>query len=447
LQDTVLSGLARKLHFVSGLGSSACAGARQRPCAALSIIVAEDVLAEKPLFKSFFMGGFECSSHRPQSGRRLDLVAATGHDRYASADYARLREQGMLAARDGIRWHLIEKGACYYDFSSVLPMLKAAQDAGVQVIWDLCHYGWPDDLDIFSARFVDRYAGLARAFARVVVSETGQAPMISPFNEISFFAWAGGEVGYFNPFASGRGGELKAQLVRAAIEGIEAVWEVAPGALVVHADPVINVAADSLRPEDRAVAESYTMSQFEAWDMLAGRVRPELGGDEKYLDIIGVNYYPHNQWIFSDLPFNPAFALDRSHSLYRPFRRILEDVYQRYRRPIFVAETGADNEDRPAWLRYICEEVRGAMAEGVPVEGICLYPVVNFPWWDDDFPLQNGLWGDPDEAGEREIYEPLARELHNQQRFFERVRGEDQNAPLATAGLQSRYEPGPGEVA
>ena len=26
---------------------------------------------------------------------------------------------------------------------------------------------------------------------------------------------------------------------------------------------------------------------------------PELGGQEKYLDIIGVNFYPHNQWFYN----------------------------------------------------------------------------------------------------------------------------------------------------
>ena len=63
---------------------------------------------ELPLFPSFFMGGFECASHQLLSGRRLDLTAATGHDRYAFEDYQRLREYGMDVARDGIRWHLIE---------------------------------------------------------------------------------------------------------------------------------------------------------------------------------------------------------------------------------------------------------------------------------------------------------------------------------------------------
>jgi hypothetical protein len=36
--------------------------------------------------------------------------------------------------------------------------------------------------------------------------------------------------------------------------------------------------------------------------MLAGRFHPELGGQEKYLDIIGVNYYDRNQCIHKQDP-------------------------------------------------------------------------------------------------------------------------------------------------
>lgn len=38
-------------------------------------------------------------------------------------------------------------------------------------------------------------------------------------------------------------------------------------------------------------------SQFEAWDMLAGRMSSELGGSEDLLDIVGMNYYASNQWV------------------------------------------------------------------------------------------------------------------------------------------------------
>ena len=54
-----------------------------------------------------------------------------------------------------------------------------------------------------------------------------------------------------------------------------------------------------MRPDDRRQAAEYRLSMFEAWDMLAGRIHPESGGKEEYLDVIGVNYYDRNQcWNF-----------------------------------------------------------------------------------------------------------------------------------------------------
>ena len=115
------------------------------------------------LFDSYFLGGFECSTHRRRDGRRLDLIAATGHDRAVVLDYRAMLEHGIRTVRDGVRWHLIETVPGRYDWSSFLPMLRAAEEVGVQVIWDLCHYGWPDHLDIWRPRFVDGFARFAAA--------------------------------------------------------------------------------------------------------------------------------------------------------------------------------------------------------------------------------------------------------------------------------------------
>jgi hypothetical protein len=52
--------------------------------------------------------------------------------------------------------------------------------------------------------------------------------------------------------------------------------------------------------------------------------------------------------------------LARDHSLYRPFREILLELHERYRRPLFIAETGAENEARVPWLAYINTEALAA---------------------------------------------------------------------------------------
>jgi hypothetical protein len=74
---------------------------------------------------------------------------------------------------------------------------------------------------------------------------------------------------------------------------------------------------------------------------------------------------------------------------------------------------------RPEWLRYVGAEVRAARAAGVPVEGLCLYPVLNHPGWDDDRHCQNGLLDFPRGAdGARGVIAPLAEELARQQALF-----------------------------
>ena len=373
------------------------------------------------MFRSFFMGGFECSTHRLPTGRRLDVIGATAHDRIALKDYERLAGVGMRTVRDGLRWHLIEQSPGVYDFSSVVPMLAAARHAGVEVIWDLFHYGYPDGVDIFSEAFVDRFAAFARAFVELASKETVGSLWVVPVNEISFFAWAAGDVGIFNPFARDRGDELKLQLVRAAIASIASMRQVNPAVRIVHTEPVINVVADPARPHEAAHAEAHRQAQYAALDMIAGRTRRELGGREDYLDVLGLNYYIHNQWVY---PGGHGTTIEPSQSEYRPVWRMLQEVHQRYGRPLFIAETGIEDDARPAWLHYIGHEVRRAIREGVPVEGVCLYPIVNHPGWDDDRHCYNGLWDYADVNGNREICEPLARELATQQRLLESA-GED----------------------
>ena len=197
---------------LSGARQSSAPMAATATRAAAAPIAGEDGDRPGPTsFASFFAGGFECSAHRRRDGRRLDLIAATGHDAHAARDYRRLRR-----ARDahGPRRPALapDRGAApgRYDWSSFLPMLRAARDTGVQVIWDLCHYGYPDGLDIWGAAFVDRFARFAAAAARVVRDETDEVPFYCPMNEISFWAWAGATVAKFNPGSRRRGPRAEA---------------------------------------------------------------------------------------------------------------------------------------------------------------------------------------------------------------------------------------------
>ena len=119
-------------------------------------------MAKHPgIFPTFFLSGFECSNFlwgdRP--GVRRNLIAETQHDRHAAEDYRILADLGIAVSREGIPWPLADRaGGGQYDFSMVDPFIEAMNASKIIPVWDLFHYGYPDDLDPYDDAFADRFA-------------------------------------------------------------------------------------------------------------------------------------------------------------------------------------------------------------------------------------------------------------------------------------------------
>jgi beta-glucosidase/6-phospho-beta-glucosidase/beta-galactosidase len=380
-------------------------------------------------FDSFFQAGFECSSHRRSDGVRLDLIGATSHDRHVFGDYRQCSELGFRTLRDGLRWHLIEKVPGQYDWSSWMPMLEAAEETGMQVIWDLFHYGSPDHVEQASPDFPKKFTDFAMAALEFRESVTKLPPLVCPLNEISFICWAS-EVGYFPSIGPDEVGWLKRHLVRTAVAACSAIRERWPGATIVWADPLIHIAPRNRSRKELKAADHARQGQFQAYDWLMGLDEPELGGSKDFVDLVGVNYYPHNQW-YLDGPTIPM-----GHHEYRPLGDMLVEVAERFGKPVFISETGAEGSGRPAWLHYVCDEVRAAQARGTNVEGICLYPVTAYPGWDNSRHADVGLLSTIGSDGKRDVYEPLYRELQRQRAIF--AEADEQPNALKLAGGQRR---------
>jgi beta-glucosidase/6-phospho-beta-glucosidase/beta-galactosidase len=259
------------------------------------------------------------------------------------------------------------------------------------VIWNLCHYGWPDDTNLFSTAFVDRFARFCSEVARYFRAQSDDVPLYAPVNEMSFVSWAIGHRGWMFPHAVGRASEVKKQLVRAAIAGCEAVWSVDRRARFVHTDPLIHIIPPRDRPDLAEEAAAKTSWQFHVFDMLAGRIDPDLGGHPRYLDILGLNFYHANEW---ELPENRLRWEDTPRDeRWVPLHRLLLEVHERYRRPMIISETSHFGAGRVRWLREIIQEVRKALALGVGLEGVCIYPILDRPDWEDAEHWHNsGLW-------------------------------------------------------
>jgi beta-glucosidase/6-phospho-beta-glucosidase/beta-galactosidase len=374
--------------------------------------------ARSNIFQSFWIAGFESACHINEHGHRLDMIAATQHDRFVDEDYARLQPFGMRTVRDTVRWHLVERRAGLYDFSSFQPQINAANAHGIQVIWDLCHYGWPEDLDLLSTDFVDRFARFCRVVCSHLRNCCNGPLLVTPINEISFLAWASGEAGWFAPFGTGRAAEIKRQLIRAMISGIEAIWQVDPRARIVSVEPLVNVVPPLGAADTNGAAAAYHEAQFEAWDMLAGIREPELGGRPRYLDVMGVNFYHDNQW---EHPGGKKihWHIQPRDNRWVPFSRLIGKTFERYRRPIFVGETSHVGSGRAEWLREMTDEVCLALVSGIPVEAVCLYPILDrFEWNDPTHWHNSGLWDydlAPNGVYRRVLNAPYAAELRRSQ--------------------------------
>src|SRR3954465_15521087 len=86
-------------------------------------------IGEEKLFDSFWLGGFESACQINTRGVRIDMLAATQHDALALQDYQRVHGIGIRVVRDGVRWPCVETAPGQYDWSTFLPMVRAAHAA------------------------------------------------------------------------------------------------------------------------------------------------------------------------------------------------------------------------------------------------------------------------------------------------------------------------------
>ena len=341
-------------------------------------------------FNSFFWGGFECADHINRSGDRINLLAETGHDQRVGEDYSLLREMGIETVREGICWSNVEKTPFCYDFSEVKNRIDAAKDLGIQQIWDLCHFGYPDDLIPTHPRFTERFVALCRAFAGFYRQMSDRQLFVVPINEISFLSWHSGDVRGTVPFAINSGFDIKYHLCKAAIKGVEALKEVDPNCQILLVEPMIYIhrGVEGTDEEVWRVNEE----QYQAMDIIMGRMCPELGGTSGHADLLGFNYYYNCQWEHGGAPI-PWPDVDPMLSERIPFSRLLEEAYKRYGKPVVLSETGHFDEKRADWIREISDECLEAVAMGIDLRGICIYPIIERPDWDNlNHRHKSGLW-------------------------------------------------------
>ncbi|RDC55837.1 amine oxidase [Pedobacter chinensis] len=371
-------------------------------------------MKEEYPFRSFWMAGFECSDQLNHYGNRVDLLSETGHITYMLEDYKLISSIGIRTVREGIRWSHVERSPYQYDFSTVAKMIDAARTSGVQQIWDVCHFGYPDDLSPLHPHFTDRFVGICSAFAAFYRNYCpGEGLIVTPINEVGFISWLGGDHASTTPYARGMGWDVKYALVRAYIQAIRAIKLINPGTKIMSTEPIVNIVPSMDATVEMVIkAKEDHELQYQATDMLTGKMCPELGGAKDLIDYMGFNFYYNNQWVASDFSGLPWANLEPD-PRWRGLSSLFVEAYQRYGLPIVLSETSHPGEHRPNWIELITRECVKALQHGVPLKGICLYPIIDRPDWDHLHHWHHsGLWdADAENPFLRKVYQPYAEAI------------------------------------
>jgi beta-glucosidase/6-phospho-beta-glucosidase/beta-galactosidase len=379
----------------------------------------QEPTTDDTLFPTFFMAGFECSTFVWKDRKRKDYVVLTGHDRHLNSDYDAVMDLGIGVVREAIRWHLVDKGQKKYDWSTVDPLIEAMNKCQITTIWDLCHYGFPDGCDPFSNECHEQFLDYCRAAGEYVMARTEPPYFFTPINEITFFSGAATDMGWMYPFAKGRYAEFKQAICKMAIDGVQALRDVKANARMVHVDPIIYTVPPPDRPDlaDEAWKKTYEEA-YEAWDILYGKLHPELGGSPEVLDIVGVNVYNFSQAQMN--ADNSREVLGPRDPRRKPLSELLMFAWERYKRPLIIGETSGYQDKRAEWLRMTMEESMKALNSGIDLHGVCLYPCVDIPDWQTQEWAKIGIFDIEDaDTCERIPCESYMEELRHWQRTLD----------------------------
>ena len=372
-------------------------------------------IIENP-FRSFWMAGFECTDQLNVHGDRVDFLEITSHLELIETDYDLISTNNIKVVREGVRWSFTETSPYQYNFDIVRRMINVGREKGIQQMWDLCHFGFPDDLSPLHPHFTKRFESYCRAFAQLHKEvNPDNVLIVTPINEVGFISWLGGEVSATSPYCTHNGWGVKYAYVKAYIAGIIALKEIDPNVRILTTEPLVNVTTDLLATEmEKQNAAIENQLQYQVLDMISGRICPELGGKEEYVDIVGCNYYYNNQWIQTPhqvLGWNDPVP----HENFIQLSKMLFDLHKRYNRPIVLSETSHPGIDRPIWIQYISNEIVKLLRSDIPFWGICWYPIIDRPDWDNLTEWHRaGIWDnlEPLSSEKRWPHQPTAAALH-----------------------------------
>ncbi|MGH9266062.1 MAG: family 1 glycosylhydrolase, partial [Acidimicrobiales bacterium] len=312
-----------------------------------------------------FIGAFE-STYQPAFD--VDVAETTGHVARWRADLELLVGCGVTRLRYPVRWHRIERDRRRYDWRATDEVFEWMRDRGLRPIVDLCHHtSYPRWL---KRGFADRK--FREAYVRYVEAFATRYPWIEEytlFNEPLTTFLLCGQMGVWPPHLKGLNGflTLARNVMPALSEADRAYRDRVPGARHFYVDTCER--ASAAVPDAQGVADLANDRRFFLLDLFLGReidtARPfvsqvlALGGapllhlQPASVDVLGLDYYAHNQWQYQDRTGRGLQSSPDPGSL----ADLIGEYWERYRLPCALGETNIRGfaSDRASWLKYTLE--------------------------------------------------------------------------------------------
>lgn len=361
-------------------------------------------------------------------GRRpIDEYAMADHYTLGpTTDMELLRESGANQIRWGIPWYKVNPEKNVWRFDWLDRMIDGFQNAGVDVIADLVHYGTPLWMDnAFLNHDYEKY--VAEYAARIAERYRGRINSFTPLNEPQLTAVYCGEFGYWPPFHTGADGYVA--ILRAITRGMvrtqNAIRAVNPDATIVNVEASYRYVGDTDAPEYAERARLLQERKFIVEDLLLGKVdeNHQLAGwlrengftdadfdwfceNAVIPDVMGVNYYPK----VSTVEFRRGEPHTGGPQDPGPFRNdgiagleeVLTEFADRYHLPVYLTETSwpGDVAHRCRWLRESVRLMEELRHRGMNIVGYTWWSLFDMFYWayqDENHPLadyraQMGLW-------------------------------------------------------
>lgn len=332
-------------------------------------------------------------------GRRIaDQLLLTGH-RDRVGDIGLLAELGVNAVRYPALWeHVAPRGLAAADWSWPDRRLLELRRRGMRPVVGLLHHGHgPRGMSLL-------HPGFPAAFARYAAAAAQRYPWVDtwlPINEPLTTARFSGLYGWWHPHA--RSEPIFALMLLAQCQAVRLA-----GRAIRRANPAARVLVNEdvgwtfSTPPLSEPADHLNQRRWLTWDLLEGRVTPEhplhgllastpasrrllaaLADDPEPPDLLGVDHYlTSDRFLDHRLAMYPEWAGETPYvdveACRMPglpaagLRRAIAETWQRYRRPIVLAEVALAGEpaDQVHWWNDAWQAALDAQAAGADVRAV-----------------------------------------------------------------------------